>query len=224
MKIKTVEQLYDFTTRELAWRKKELYSLHSIITPNLAPSKKNVLLRGEITLIYAHWEGFIKSGSTAYIEFVAMQRLKHNELSPNFIAIAIRPILMSAIQSKKVDDHIKLVNFFLNNLALQSSMPFKDVIETQSNLSTSVLRNIISALGFDYSVYETKEKLLDEKLLKRRNLIAHGEYLEINENDVREIQDECIGLMEIFKNQIDNAATLKSYKCINVCPNSLTNT
>jgi hypothetical protein len=213
LKIKTAEQLYDFTTNELAWRKKELYSLHSMIFDvGLSPSKKNALLRSAITLIYAHWEGFIKSCSIAYIEYVAMQRLKHNELSPNFLALAIRPILMNAFQSKKADDHIKVVLFFLNDLSLQSSLPFKDVIDTQSNLSTTILRNIISSLGFDYSVYETKEKLLDGKLLKTRNQIAHGEYIEITDNEVHDIQNECIALMEIFKNQIDNAVSLQSYK------------
>ena len=213
MKIRTAEQIYDFTTRELAWRKKELFSLHSMIfTPNISPSKKNVLLRSTIALTYAHWEGYIKSCATAYIEYVAMQRLKHNELAPNFLALAIRPILMGAFQSKKADDHMKIVKFFLDDLSAQSSITFKDVVNTQSNLSTVVLQNILSSLGFDYSLYETKEKLLDEKLLRTRNQIAHGEYVELSDIEVHDIQSECIVLMEIFKNQIDNAVALQSYK------------
>jgi hypothetical protein len=213
VKIRTAEQLYDFTSEELAWRKKELFSLHSMVfTPGLSTNKKNALLRSAITLTYAHWEGFIKCCATSYIQYVAMQRLKHNELSPNFLALAIRPILMGAFQSKKADDHIRVVHFFLNDLSLQSSVPFKNVIETQSNLSTAILRNIITSLGFDYSVYETKEKLLDEKLLRTRNQVAHGEYIEITDNDVHDIQGECIALMEIFKNQIDNAVSLQAYK------------
>jgi hypothetical protein len=213
VKIRSSEQLYDFTTNELAWRKKELFSLHSMIfSIGLSPSKKNALLRSTIALLYAHWEGFIKSCATAYIQFVAMQRLKHNELAPNFLALAIRPILMNAIQSKKAEDHIRLVLFFQNNLTTQSSLPFKDVIDTQSNLSTAILRNIVTFLGFDYTVYETKEKMLDERLLKNRNRIAHGEYLEITDNEVHELMNECISLMEIFKNQIDNAVSLQTYK------------
>lgn len=213
MKIRTTEQLYDFTTSELAWRKMELFSLHSMtFAAGLAPNKKNVLLRSTITLIYAHWEGFVKSCSTAYLEFVANQRLMNYELAPNFLAIAIRPILMSAFQSRKANDHIKVVNFFLNDLPSQSSVSYKDVIDTKSNLSTVVLRNIITSLGFDYSLYETKEKLLDEKLLKTRNHIAHGEYIEITASEVNQIQNECIILMETFKNQIDNAVSLQSYR------------
>lgn len=213
MKIRTVEQLFDFTTNELAWRKKELFSLEMMsFSPNLSLSKKNVLLRSTITLTYAHWEGFIKNCASAYIQFVALQRLNNNELSPNFLALSIKPLLMNGFQSKKADDHIKIVKFFLNDLPISSSIPFKDVIDTQSNLSSMVLRNIINTIGLDYSIYETKEKLLDEKLLKTRNQIAHGEYVILSDQEVRDIGDEFITLMNDFKNQIDNAAILKAYK------------
>ncbi|MFN8387891.1 MAG: MAE_28990/MAE_18760 family HEPN-like nuclease [Anaerolineales bacterium] len=212
MKIRTAEHLYDFTSSELAWRKKELFELRSlVIARTLTPSKKNVLIRSTIALIYAHWEGFIKSCATAYIQFVAMQKLRHEQLSPNFIALAIRPILLSAFQSKKVKDHQKVVDFFLHELPTQSSITYQEIIDTQSNLSTLVFRNIVETLGFDYSSYETKEKLLDERLLRNRNRIAHGEYVEVSESEVLELQDECIGLMEIFRTQIDNAVTLRVY-------------
>lgn len=143
-----------------------------------------------------------------------MKRLNNNELAPNFIALAIKPIINNAIQSKRVEDHIKIVRFFLDELPHQSSLPTHDVVDTQSNLSTIILRNIISMLGFDYSIYETKEKLLDERLLKTRNQVAHGNYLEVTENDLYEIQDECILLMEAFRTQIDNAISLGTYKNI----------
>lgn len=213
MKIRTIEQLYDFTSNELAWRKKELFELRSLIVAHaLTPSKKNVIIRSMIALTYAHWEGFIKSCASAYLQFVAMQKLSHDKLSPNFIALAIRPILMSAFQSKKASDHQKVVNFFLHDFPTQSSLAYTNVIDTQSNLSTVVLRNIIDILGFDYSFYETKEKLLDERLLRNRNRIAHGDFIELQESEVLELLDECIGLMEIFRNQIDNAVILQAYK------------
>ena len=104
-----------------------------------------------------------------------------------------------------------MVDFFLHELPTQSSITYQEIIDTQSNLSTLVFRNIVETLGFDYSSYETKEKLLDERLLRNRNRIAHGEYVEVSESEVLELQDECIGLMEIFRTQIDNAVTLRVY-------------
>lgn len=188
----------------------ELRSL--IVSSGLTPSKKNVIVRSAIALTYAHWEGFIKNCASAYIEFVAMQKLSHDKLSPNFIALAIRPVLMSAFQSKKASDHQKVVRFFLDEMSAQSSIEFKDVIDTQSNLSTVVLRNIVDTLGFDYSFYETKEKLLDERLLRNRNRVAHGDFVELSEREILELQDECMSLMVIFRNQIDNAVSLQLYK------------
>ena len=89
--------------------KKELFSLQAMIfSPGLSPSKKNALLRSAVAMIYAHWEGFINLCATSYVQYVAMQRLKHDELAPNFLALAIRPILMNAFQSKKCDDHVEI--------------------------------------------------------------------------------------------------------------------
>jgi hypothetical protein len=216
VKIRTAEQLFDFTSKELAWRKKELQSLRAIALDrqSKSPTNKGALLRSMVTMTYAHWEGFIKACAIGYLEYVAMQRLRHNELAPNFLALSIRPILNMAMQSKKHEDHIKLVQFFLEQMDHQSSVPFKDVVNTEANLSSVVLRNIVATLGFDYAEYETKEKLIDEKLLKLRNHIAHGEYLSVDETEVVELQEQCITLMELFRNQVFNAATMQQFRCI----------
>ncbi len=68
-------------------------------------------------------------------------------------------------------------------------------------------------LGLDYSFYETKEVIIDEKLLAKRNKIAHGEYLDIDENDYDELHRQIISMMDHFSNQIDNCAATKQYCC-----------
>ncbi|MBD2666493.1 MAE_28990/MAE_18760 family HEPN-like nuclease [Richelia sinica] len=61
MKIRTVEQLSDILARELAWRKVELSALKSLIdSKSFASGKRKALLRSGITILYAHWEGFVK--------------------------------------------------------------------------------------------------------------------------------------------------------------------
>jgi hypothetical protein len=214
VKIRTAEQLFDFTSGELAWRKKELQALRVLVKdkPNLSANNRNALLRSIITLTYAHWEGFIKSSAAAYLEYVAMQRLRHVELSPSLLALAIRPMLNAASQSRQSEEHIKLVTFFREEMGNRSTVPYKDVVDTESNLSSSVLRNIIMMLGLDYSPYTTKEKMIDEKLLKSRNHIAHGEYVLVDEQEALEIQEQCIKLMELFQAQIDNATALQQFR------------
>lgn len=211
MKIRTVEQLYDFMSDELAWRRKELAALRQLIgIQSFSLNKKNVLLRSTVTLIYAHWEGFIKACANAYLQFVAMQRLKHDELAVNFIALSMRPMLMGAFQSKKSKDHIEVVRFFLDDMPSRSSIPYKNVVSTQ-NLSSTVLQNIVEMLGLDYSAYKAKEKLI-EQLRNSRNSIAHGEDTILGHDDVLELHRQVLDMMSLFLNQIDNSASLKLYR------------
>ena len=67
-------------------------------------------------------------------------------------------------------------------------------------------------LGLDYSHYESKEKIIDEKLLANRNSIAHGDHLLVDCAEYLGIHDEILALMQLFYDQIDNAARMKMYQ------------
>ncbi len=213
MSLRTIEELSDFLADELAWRKKELADLRALVEQKaLQESRRSPLLRCGVTMLYAHWEGFIKSAACAYLQFVSLQRLLYRELSPNFVAVGIRQLLQSASMSKKSREHNVLVRFFLTRMSERSSIPYKSVIDTESNLSSAVFRDVVEKLGLDYSPYETKEKLLDEKLLNARNTIAHGSYLQTDLNGYIDMQDEVLGMMELFRNQIENSVITKGYR------------
>lgn len=213
MSIRTIENLYDSLTEEIIWRKKELSDLRTLIeAKSLGASKRDALLRAGVSLLYAHWEGFIKAASGAYLEYVAMQRLRYDELTPNFIAFSMKNKLNEVGQSNKAKTHNQIVEFFLNNLGDRSSIPYKSGVNTKSNLSSSVLYNIVNMLGLDYSFYETKEKLLDERLLASRNNIAHGRFISVDVQDFIELHEQIIGMMEDFRSQIDNSAVLRRFR------------
>lgn len=169
-------------------------------------------MRSGITLLYAHWEGFCKAAASAYLEFVAMQRMEYAELSVNFIALGLQRMLRDAANTNQARPHNDLATMLTKGLDQKSRIPYKNVIDTQANLSSAVLRNIIETLGLSYESFETKEKIIDEKLLKSRNSIAHGVYLSIDEDEFFDLFDQILGLMNEIRNQIDNAATLGSYK------------
>ena len=78
-KIRTVSQLSDKLSEEIAWRKKELIYIKSLIEKNRYKSVESTLIRSGTALLYAHWEGFIKNAATSYVEFVARQNLKYSE-------------------------------------------------------------------------------------------------------------------------------------------------
>jgi hypothetical protein len=69
----------------------------------------------------------------------------------------------------------------------------------------------VCKLGLDYSFYESKQVIIDEQLLKRRNAIAHGEYLSLDRDEYQQLRDEILAMMENFRTQVENHAIQKLY-------------
>jgi MAE_28990/MAE_18760-like HEPN len=67
MKIRTLEDLNQRLVDDLIWRKSEIADLKGLIeTRSFTASKHNTLLRSGVTILYAHWEGYIKTAATSY--------------------------------------------------------------------------------------------------------------------------------------------------------------
>jgi hypothetical protein len=164
-----------------------------------------------VTLLYAHWEGYIKTAATSYLEFVARQKLTYDELAINFVAVAMKFKLKEATERNKATAFPEVANFMLTQTNQKISLPYEDVVSTASNLSSAILREIACLLGFDYSFYETKEVIINEQLLKRRNGIAHGEHLLLDRKEYQQLHDEILAMMENFRTQIENNASQKLY-------------
>jgi hypothetical protein len=212
MKIRTLENLNQRLTDDLIWRKKEIADLKGLIeTRSFSPRKHNALLRSGVTLLYAHWEGYIRTAATSYLEYVARQKLTYDELAINFVAIAMKTKLNEATETNKATIFTEVASFMLTQTNQKSLISYEDVVSTASNLSSSILREIVCLLGLDYSFYETKEVIINEQLLKRRNGIAHGEYLSLDREEYQQLHDEILSMMENFRTQIENNASQKSY-------------
>jgi hypothetical protein len=213
--MRNLEQLSDSLARDLVWRKKELADLKSLIeTAKTSSSKEKALLRSGITILYAHWEGFVKTAASNYLEYVATKRLRYDELSSNFVALALKTKLSQVNETNKATVFTEAVDFIRSQLNERSSVPYKNVVQTGANLSSSIFKEIVCLLGLDYSFYETKQILIDEQLLARRNNIAHGEYyMQLEKRDYLDLHYQVIGMMDTFRNQIENCATCESYRC-----------
>jgi len=213
MKIRTTEQLTDKLAEDLAWRKKELSEIKSLIeSKTVSKQRHNVLLRSGVCILYSHWEGFVKLAASSYLEYVRAKKLNYNELSSNFLALAMKSKLREINETNKSSLYIPVCNFFLSELNQRCILPEpKDAISTASNLSSDILKEITCILGIDFSFYATKTVLIDISLLKRRNEIAHGNYSELDRDEYIDLQEEVIGMLEIFRTQIENAAIEKKF-------------
>jgi MAE_28990/MAE_18760-like HEPN len=157
MNVRTTEQLIDKLSGDLAWRKKELSEFKSLVEARNIPFQRHgALIRSGVVILYAHWEGFVKSASNNYLEYVAMQKLRYEQLSNNFLAIAMKSRLNAAKDTNKASLYIPVCDFFISDLNQRSHLPYKDVISTASNLSSEVLKEITHCLGIDFSPYSTK--------------------------------------------------------------------
>lgn len=219
MKIKNLEELEDRIDDEIAWRKKELISIKNDVrsSENKDISEQSRLIRSGIAMLYAHWEGAIKSLAEYYLIYVSSLNLRYCELKNNFLAIDMKESLNKYADTKKASIHNKFLHDLYEKQNQPSKIPYKNIIKTNSNLKMDILKEITETIGLDSSPYELKKMLIDQRLLGNRNQIAHGERLEklegiSNISDFLELHKAVYELIELFANNIKTAAQNEDYK------------
>ncbi|MGT2509750.1 MAE_28990/MAE_18760 family HEPN-like nuclease [Cupriavidus basilensis] len=182
MKLRTQVQLQDFLDTELGWRVKEIADMKSAVKQSRYLSEKTVV-RAALALLYAHWEGFVKCAVTGYVSYVNYQGLTYAELRSCFVVFGLKKALHDLAESRKAAGNIAAIDFVRDQLNERAQLNLDKAVNTESNLSSMVLGNILLSVGIDPSPYESRYHLIDERLLKRRNNIAHGDYLEVTRDD-----------------------------------------
>ncbi len=114
--------------------------------------------------------------------------------------------------SKRPSQYEGITCYFQQKQDDRAIFSCKDAIDTESNLKSKVLKEIIWTLGLNYSYFEPLEKLIDVVLLGKRNAIAHGEQEPINQNDYLTLHSKVIEMMDNYRTEIENAAVSKKYR------------
>lgn len=213
MKIRSIDELEEFVGSDYAWRRKELTNLRNLA---LSSKKHNqeILLRSAVPILYAHWEGIVKQISIAMLQYLVSKGFKYNELKPTFLAYAVLEKHQGQFPSK--NNFSALADLFcegepgLNRLSSIQINPTR-YIDTQSNLNSTVLKDITKKIGIDYSLFELKENLIDESFVALRNKICHGERAQITPEEFNYLYEEVISLINIFKNAVLNCVHQKTY-------------
>lgn len=211
MKIRSVTELVGFLDEELSWRKRELTTMKFLVLSS-RHHERETMLRAGVCLVYAHWEGFVKSAATSYVNYVALKRLRYCDLSPSMVALGLRAKLRAAEATNRVTVHSEVTGFLLSDMRENANLPWADAVSARDNLNSQVLQEILHLLDLDYRPYETKKVLLDERLLHNRNQISHGEPLPITRTDYEELHSEVLNLLNRFRNDVEDAALIKRFR------------
>lgn len=210
-KPRTLSQLNDLLTDEIGWRVKEIADLKlAIRTANNVTAKS--LMRACIPILYAHWEGYVKTAANAYLDYLNHLGLPLNQLAECFVALGVRRRLNDFSQAREFEKHLEIVRFFLHELDQKAPLKFPGAINTRANLNSDVFQNIAESIGVSTGRYETRYNLIDERLLGRRNGIAHGELLLLEREECRTLADEVIQLLRDFESDLFNLASTSAYR------------
>lgn len=211
MKIRSKSELFDYLDNDISWRKKEIINIANTIKNDRHEHTRYIFLRAGILLVYAHWEGFIKNASIAYITYI--QHLGHdiNNLSINFKAMyAQKEIISKQDKSSflKAYEVLSLANNSGNKLPNDTG----DIIKTYSNLTYEIFEEIAQKLNIDTSRFHLLKNLINELLLGKRNKIAHGERHDIRSDDFNDIYTKIIDALDGFKTEIMNSVSSTRYR------------
>lgn len=209
--MRTIYEYSEALTADIAWRKKEISQFKLEAKSQKSGIPIPTLVRAGIPIVYAHYEGFTKCCATNYCAFLEEQREKTLHLSSFAIAQAYKSQLDLAAQSSSTHLFAEFIDtIFMNKI--QKSFPINSSINTESNLSSSVLEKMYKSFGIDYSRYTIADKaFIDTQVLEKRNKIAHGEKCNVDKDDFVRICNGIEELLERICTDFTNHVTLKAH-------------
>jgi len=211
MKIRSAVGVIDAIDEDLAWRKREL-TRTKFLCGQARDHDRSVLNRASVVLAYAHLEGFLKCAVRAYCSFLNSQGLRYAEVTPSLVALTARGRLVTAERANSLGVHIDLVSFLLGDLSAAVDLPADDIAGSLGTVNTDLLGQLARLMGFDSSRYEKRWALIDERLVRNRHLVAHGERIEYLDSEVEDIRELALSLIEDLRTDIQNSVVLGSYR------------
>jgi hypothetical protein len=200
-KLRTVEQLDDAISADIGWRKQELSTALKQVRQASGPAQK-ASLRAGVVLLYAHWEGWVKTVAQLYVRYVHTMAYPYDQLSTPFLGNALKTKMSIMDETTKPLLHNGFASFIRTELSSRAPLS-EDLVRTEFNLSSNVLYDIVERLGLEKrELYVSRAPMIDNDLVHRRNTIAHGEFL-----DFETLRSNVLELLELFTDDVRNAAS-----------------
>ncbi|MFF7650321.1 MAE_28990/MAE_18760 family HEPN-like nuclease [Streptomyces sp. NPDC007983] len=195
--------------RQLAHRKIELSNLLLVVREeNPDPSRLSCFARSAVVLTYAHWEGFVKQGSSAYVKYINGAKIKVSDLKFPFQAAYVSSAFKRATQSGKSKYLGELLEEIDRRREEIFSLSPDKCIDTESNLSSKVFTEIVQGIGLEVlPLYGMRAAFIDQRLVHARNQVAHGELVSFDALDVEDRVKGALKLIDVYADQLKRAAT-----------------
>lgn len=205
-KIRSVEALDDEISAEIAWRKQELTTALKLVQQSSGPAR-TASLRSGVLILYAHWEGWIKSVAQLYIRYVNTRAYSYERLSAAFLGNALKTKMTAIHEASAPLLHNSFASFICSELSKKAALS-ESLVRTESNLSSSVFLDILDRLGLERRAeYLLRANMIDKDLVHQRNTIAHGQHLNIEFEDFKALRINTMELLELFTDDVRNAAS-----------------
>ena len=199
-------------TEDRNWRLKEISDFKAAVN-SADGNLQRALLRGLITICYAHFEGYIRFAARKYLEHVALRKFTYREIDRQFLRNYFLPRLAALSVSKTgIAERCSLVDDILNCSDRRFSKVNNDLVNTKANLNFDVLADICLVCCVPHETFADKARFVDVFLLKRRNEIAHGEDTLVGVEDLDELTDGTVEIMRNFGDALENHVYLKDYR------------
>ncbi len=215
-KLRTKTQVMDRIDGAFALRLSELEYLKTIVFKASGAAQSSAA-RAAYPMVYAHWEGFIRDTTGAYLEYVTnvvgIKRIKNARVLPSLLA-------GWAWQAGVKDEKPTLYTFLECTIStvfdLESihSMELAPIPRAQGIIDSGRFRQLCRLVDLDYSRFATRERFIDEVLAGRRHLIVHGALDPVSVSDFDTVRNEGLALMRQYKDEIANLIATDGYMTI----------
>jgi len=163
--------------KDLKWRDQELAIMRKQLLQTTTNSdQEQTLLRANVAILYAHYEGFCKFCIGIYVEALNKRKLKRKDLTWK---IAVHSMKKFYLELKKAENQSELFTNFMDGLndKFDEVAVLENLAET-SNLWPDLLLSWLNALNLECDNIQNQRYFLHQ-LVARRNKIAHGKPMTI---------------------------------------------
>lgn len=162
-------------TTDLVWRESELVILKkALLQTSVGSQQENTLLRANLAMVYAHYEGFCKFSIGVYIDALNKLKLPRKDLNWKLALLSMSGFIDEVKkEGQPAEVFLKLSQEFNDQIELIAKY---EQLSEISNLWPDLLISLLKQYNLNSSIV-SEHRITLESLVTKRNQIAHGKGL-----------------------------------------------